>query len=110
MTKLEYQLGIIILDFSRQSSEGELKMRIDKDDPLLKDMQKYEGEQIDKVHKCSQCGAHMPAGPEQGYFEDERAYGFCNDACLQNWNVDHGLEPDGSINFDRERWRYGIGP
>jgi hypothetical protein len=108
MNKLEYQLGKILQETTQdENCELQLFNRINQDDSLLKDIQKYEGEQIDKVRKCSQCGKLMPTGGEVGYFEDERAYSFCDYECMENWNIDHGLEPNGEINFDRDQW-HGI--
>ena len=102
MTKLEYQLGIVIRE-NKRSSDGTFN-RIDKDDLLLKDMQQFETEQIAKVHKCSQCGKYMPDSGEVGFCEDERAYSFSDYECMGEWNINHGLEPNGEICFDKEQW------
>ena len=108
MTRFEYQLGKI-MQSTTQAEKCELQIftSIDRNAPLFKDMQKYEQDQISKVHKCSQCGKYMPDSGEVGFYEDERAYSFCDYECLENWNIDHGLEPNGEINFDREQW-HGI--
>lgn len=51
--------------------------------------------------QCAQCGARPEGGCEVGINESSTSMlAFCNQGCLGDWNVAHGLTPWGEVVFD----------